>query len=111
LLQQQLGKDAHDLERAQVFANIIAELDSFLVPFIQGSADGDQRRKNLEMILSRSADFAFLLFSQPGSFQFDFASQRGGLVSFPALLQTVGDEGEAFNPPRRLFEADIVSVH
>ena len=110
LLQQDYGKNAHDPNRAQVFANVVAELDSILAPFVQGDVNGDQRRKNLDMILTRSANLAFLLFSQPGSFQFEFASRRGGLVAFPALLQTVGDEGQILSPPRGLVEGETVAV-
>ena len=110
LLQQGPGKNVLDPNRAQAFANIIAEIDSVLGPFVQGDLHGDQRRKNLDMILTRSANLAFLLFSQPGSFQFEFASRRGGLVAYPALLQTVGDEGQALSPPRDLFPAEIVAV-
>jgi hypothetical protein len=69
------------------------------------------RRRNLEGILRRAAQFAFLLFSQPGSFQFDFRStrQHGDLLVFPALLQTVTDEAKPVLPPRILSEKEVVS--
>ncbi|KAH7394393.1 hypothetical protein BKA66DRAFT_567338 [Pyrenochaeta sp. MPI-SDFR-AT-0127] len=107
LLQQRFGKDVQDPNRIQTFANTVAELDSLLAPFVQGSVDGGQRRKNLDMILTRSASFAFLLFSQPGSFRFDFANAHSGLIVFPALVQTFGDQGQVLNPSRVLVEKEI----
>lgn len=108
-MQRQFGKNAQDPNRAQICANIIAELDSILAPFVEEGANGGQRRNNLDMILTRSANFAFLLFSQPGSFQFDFASRHGGLVAFPALVQMIGDQGQVLSPPRVLMEKEVVA--
>tara|TARA_R110002003_G_scaffold127_4_gene11891 strand:- start:2369 stop:3292 length:924 start_codon:yes stop_codon:yes gene_type:complete len=110
LLQQGMGKNAQDTNRVQAFARIIAELDSIVAPCVQGSLDDAQRRKNLDMILTRTANFAFLLFSQPGSFQFDFGSRRGGICAFPTLLQTIGDQGQILSPPRILSEGEIVAA-
>jgi hypothetical protein len=110
LMQPEPGKAAHDPSRAHTFAGIIAELDSILGPFVQGALDGEQRQKNLDMILTRAANLAFLLFAQPGSFQFEFTGRRGGLVAFPALLQTIGDDGQILSPPRGLFEGETAAV-
>ncbi|CAO2657915.1 Nn.00g071750.m01.CDS01 [Neocucurbitaria sp. VM-36] len=107
MLQQRFGKNAQDPSRAQTFANTIEELDSVFAPFIQGNVDGGQRRKNLDMILTRAANFAFLLFSQPGSFYFDFSSGFGGLVAFPALVQTIDDQGQVSRPARVLIEKEV----
>ncbi|KAF2818510.1 hypothetical protein CC86DRAFT_433269 [Ophiobolus disseminans] len=110
LLQQGSGKSVHDPNRAQAFSGIIAELDSIVEPFIQGTVAGGQRQKNLDFILNRSTTLAFLLFSQPGSFQFEFASRHGGLMAFPALLQSVGDDGQVLSPPRGLSKGEVVAV-
>lgn len=89
---------------------MVASLDSILAPFIKGSIDGGQRRKNLDMILTRAANFAFLLFAQPGTFRFDFASVQGGLTIFPALAQTVGDQGQPLTPIKILTVKEVVAA-
>lgn len=82
-----------------------------LHPFIDPNADTNARRRNLEGIAKRAAQFAFLLFSQPGSFQFDYSStgEHDSLIVFPALLQTVNDVAEPVLPPRVLSEKEVVS--
>lgn len=61
--------------------------------------------------MRRAAQYAFLLFSQPGSFRFDYTGtgQNGSLVVFPALLQTVNDEAVVLSPPRVLSEKEAVT--
>lgn len=108
ILQRRLGKDAKDSDRTESAAKVTRELNSVLAPFVLGSMDGGQRGKNLDMILTRSSHFAFLLFSQPGSFRFDFSRANGGLVVFPALVQTVGDQGQPMRPARVLSNQEIV---
>lgn len=103
------GEVQSSAPRSQNFDQTIADLDSVLVPFVRVGVDGGQRRRNLDMILSRSADFAFLLFMQPGSFRFDFGGHQGGLVVFPSLIQTAGDQGQVLNPPRLLSEQEVVA--
>lgn len=61
------------------------------------------------MILTRTANFAFMLFSQPGSFYLDFSSGYGGLVAFPALVQTIGDQGQVLRPSRVLIEKEVAA--
>ena len=79
-----------------------------MAPFVKGSVDGGQRRKNLDMILTRAANFAFLLFAQPGTFRFDFTRRQGELTVFPALMQTAGDQGQPLNPIKVLTEKEVV---
>ncbi|KAJ4404491.1 hypothetical protein N0V91_005835 [Didymella pomorum] len=110
LLQERYGKQNQDPSRAQAFQDTIASLDSILAPFVKGSVDGGQRRKNLDMILTRAANFAFLLFSQPGAFRFDFTSRQGGLTVFPALVQTVGDQGQPLSPIKVLTEKEVLAA-
>jgi len=112
LLQQKYG---HQLEendpRNGSIAQALAAAEPILHPFINPSIDMNARRRNLEGIMRRAAQFAFLLFSQPGSFQFDYTGtgQRDSLLVFPALLQTANDEAEPISPPRVLSEKEAVS--
>ncbi|RYE68090.1 MAG: hypothetical protein EOO81_09780, partial [Oxalobacteraceae bacterium] len=94
LLSQGTGENAQDANRVQKFSRIIAELDSIVAPCVQGDLDDAQRRKNLDMILTRAVNLAFLLFSQPGSFWFEFRSRQSAIRAFPALVQTIGDRGQ-----------------
>jgi hypothetical protein len=109
LLEQKDGGRAHAANMPiHASARIIDEMDLVLKHFVQGGIDTEKRRLNLEMILSRAAKLAFLLFSQPGSFHFDFSgSLRRRLVVFPALVQVVGDQAEAFSPPRILLHTEF----
>jgi hypothetical protein len=110
LLQQRFGKESQDPGRAQSFEDTVTSLDAILAPFVKGSVDSGQRRKNLDMILTRAANFAFLLFAQPGSFHFDFTSRQSDLVVFPALVQTVGDQGQPLSPAKVLTEQEAVAA-
>ncbi|KAH6642852.1 hypothetical protein C7974DRAFT_111807 [Boeremia exigua] len=108
LLQQRYGRQGQDSGQAQSSQDTVAVLESILAPFVKGGVDNGQRRKNLDMILARSANFAFVLFAQPGSFRFDFANHLGELVVFPALIQTVGDQGQPLSPTKTLTEKESV---
>ena len=110
LLQQRYGKQSQDPSRAQSFQDTVVALDSILAQFITGSVDVGQRRKNLDMILTRAANFAFLLFAQPGTFRFDFASRQGGLTVFPALVQTVDDHGRLLSSVKVLADKEVVAA-
>lgn len=82
-------------------ANVIEGVDLVLGPFVQVIEDGGRRHRNLEMIVSRAAKLGFLLFSQPGSFRFDFAgSRQDNIVVFPGLVQVTGDDGQVLSPPK-----------
>ncbi|KAI4610561.1 uncharacterized protein J4E87_010737 [Alternaria ethzedia] len=106
LLHGRVGQDTQ--ERFQRFASAAADLDAVVAPLVQSGLEA-QRRKNLDMILARSANFAFLLFEQPGVFRFGFFSEHGGLAVFPALLQTIGDQGQVLVPSRVLLEKEIAA--
>ncbi|KAB2099498.1 hypothetical protein AG0111_0g12407 [Alternaria gaisen] len=108
LLHERISQNKQDSDRKQKFAIAVADLDSIVAPFVQNGLE-PQRSKNLDMILTRSANFAFLLFSQPGSFRFEFFSEHGGLVVFPGLVQTIGDQGQELGPPRVLLEKEIAT--
>lgn len=89
-------------------------LNAVLLPFVDKNVDGDQRLRNLEEIMKRAAGFAFLLFSQPNFWRFEWqdddGDQPGNLVVFPALLQISDDAGEILSRPRVLGEKELVKV-
>jgi hypothetical protein len=70
------------------------------------------RQHHLEGVMRRAAQFAFLLFSQPGSFSFDFRGpgEASSLLVFPVFLQTVSDEAEILSPPRLLSGGEVLSA-
>lgn len=96
--------------QSQSLGQIIADIDLVLAPFAKETMDDNLRKANLDMIVKRAASFAFLLFTQPGSFRFDFHSLQGSLVVFPSLLQVISDQGQLLNPPRQLSEHEVVAV-
>jgi len=118
LLQSRYGKQqsAEDDVLEHNIRQTIAVADSVLTPFIGSPAGAtpDKRLQNLDGIMRRAAQFAFLLFSQPSDWTFEWARgsngfQQGRLVVFPGLLQTVTDEGYTQRPPRLLSEPEVVS--
>lgn len=86
-------------------------LDGVLKPFSDSRMDNNQRRRNLEEILKRAANFAFTLFSQPSSWDFDWqraeSLKSGSLCIFPALLQVADETGQPIKPPRPFSDAVI----
>jgi hypothetical protein len=86
-------------------------LDSILRPFADLRMNNNERRRNVEEILKRAASFAFILFSQPSTWSFDWKEEQGvksgNLCVFPALLQTSDETGEPVKPPRQLSEAVV----
>ncbi|KAK3202687.1 hypothetical protein GRF29_154g385665 [Pseudopithomyces chartarum] len=90
-------------------ADTIAEAAMILGPFTRKGIDREQRLKNLEMVVGRAASLAWTLFTQPGSYRFDFRGSRDSVVAFPALLQMTGDDARVVSPPRVLWEKEIVA--
>jgi hypothetical protein len=91
----------------------ISSADSVLATFANSSPDGgDKRQRNLESIVRRASQLAFLLFSQPSSwvFQWNVGPHPGQLVVFPGVLETVGGEGVMQQPPRLFVEAEVIVV-
>jgi len=112
LLQQQYRHQLDENDpRSGSIAQALAATEPILHPFINPSIDMNARRRNLEGIMGRAAQFAFLLFSQPGSFQFDYTGtgQPNSLLVCPALLQTVNDKGEPISPPRVLSQKEVIT--
>lgn len=87
----------------------LALADTFLRPYAK-DADHDKRLFNLEEIMKRAARFGFLLFSQPSSFQFDWADSGSGLVVFPGLLQASDDNGKPLASPRPFGQKEVVPI-
>lgn len=90
-------------------ADTIAVAAMILGPFTRKGIDREQRLKNLEMVVGRAASLAWTLFTQPGSYRFDFRGSRDSVVAFPALLQMTGDDARVVSPPRVLWEKEIVA--
>jgi hypothetical protein len=76
--------------------------------------DNTQRRRNLEEVLKRSALFAFTLFSQPSTWDFDWREESGvksnQLCIFPALVQLTSEPGRPHDPPVPFSEATFRSL-
>jgi hypothetical protein len=112
LLQQRYSQqpDEHDPREASI-AKAFAAAEPVLGPFVNPSIDTNVRRRNLEGVMRRAAQYAFLMFCQPASFAFDYSrtGQPDSLVVFPALLMTVNDEAERLSPPRVLSEKEAVT--
>ncbi|CAG8958337.1 hypothetical protein HYFRA_00000694 [Hymenoscyphus fraxineus] len=114
LLQRQYSQKPEENDpRVVAITQALALAELVLHPFINRDVDVEARRRNLMGISKRAAQFAFLLFSQPGMFQFDYAERRSGrsdsMVVFPALVQTVSDEAEKLTIPRVLREKEMIS--
>ncbi|KAG9236974.1 hypothetical protein BJ875DRAFT_481715 [Amylocarpus encephaloides] len=112
LLQREYGSQIRDHDsRIENINRVVAIADSVLQPFMDSRMDMMARRRHLEATIRRASQFAFLLFSQPASFHFDYTGtgRRDNLLVFPALLQTVNDEAEVLSPPRVLSEREVVT--
>ena len=109
MLQQKYGEHGENDARDGSIAQILDIAEPVLRPFISQNIDLQARQRHLEgVVMKRASQFAFLLFSQPGSFLFDYTGrgQSDSLVIFPALLQTVSDEGVELSPPRIMSEKE-----
>ncbi|KAF1936082.1 hypothetical protein EJ02DRAFT_516036 [Clathrospora elynae] len=73
--------------------------------------NNEERKQNLEELLKRSASFAFTLFSQPSSWEFEWQEEQGitsgELCIYPALVQVADETGQAISPPRPFSEAVV----
>lgn len=89
----------------------VTVLERVLRPYVDPRMDNEERERNLEELIKRSAQFAFTLFSQPGSWDFDWKEEKGAksgeLCVFPALVQVTDETGELIRPPRPFGEAVV----
>jgi hypothetical protein len=86
-------------------------LDSVLQPYADSRMNNEERKRNLEELLKRSALFAFTLFSQPSAWEFEWQEEQGvtsgELCIFPALVQVADETGQSVSPPRPFSEAVV----
>lgn len=105
------GVMSGDDHRMHNIGDAMELLEAILRPFATDQPAGEQRRRNLEEILKRAAKFAYVLFSQPSFWQFewnDSRMERDSLVVFPALLQTADEAGQLLSRPRVFGEMEVV---
>jgi hypothetical protein len=111
LLQQRYSQqpDENDPREASIM-KALATTEPILRLFVNPSISMNIRRRNLEGIMRRAAQYAFLMFCQPSSFIFDFtkAGKSESLVVFPALLITINNKAERLLPPRVLSKKEVV---
>lgn len=94
--------------RNLAISSIAKVLESVLQPFADSKVNNKERKRNLEEILKRAALFAFTIFSQPSSWDFDWRDKAAGeLCIFPALVQVANEAGDPVRPPRSFSEAVI----
>ncbi|KAF2760337.1 hypothetical protein EJ05DRAFT_474223 [Pseudovirgaria hyperparasitica] len=86
----------------------LAALQVVLAPYVSSRYSDADRTSNLEEILKRGARFGWLLFGQPGVWEFRWELGAGEVCIFPALVQTVGDEGERLSRERGLVEGVVL---
>jgi hypothetical protein len=86
-------------------------LDNLLQPYADSRMNNEERKRNLEELLKRAALFAFTLFSQPSSWEFEWQEEQDvtsvELCIFPALVQVTDETGRAVRPPRPCSEAMV----
>jgi hypothetical protein len=84
---------------------IANDLDYLLKPLASRKLD-DERRRNMVEILKRGANFGYMLLTQATGWEFDWAPGEGDsstrVVVFPALVQTVDDQGQQRRAPIRM---------
>lgn len=81
--------------------------DIILRPYVDERVDNAARLRNLEEIMRRAMRFAYMLFSHPSSWHFDWQEADEHVVVFPALLQLTDEEGAFLKSPR-IFSEKVV---
>ncbi|KAF2841346.1 hypothetical protein M501DRAFT_929646 [Patellaria atrata CBS 101060] len=93
-------------------AKAVDALEALLRPYASDRVSISERRTNLEEIVRRGASFAFLLFSQPSFFTFEWEEQNGteagSLVVFPAMLQVADEAAVPLARPRVFGDMEVV---
>ncbi|KAL6154990.1 hypothetical protein ACJQWK_01236 [Exserohilum turcicum] len=102
--------DVSDSRYASIQASLVM-LDRVLQPYADLRMKNEERKRNLEEVLKRSASFAYTLFSQPSTWKFEWQKGQGvtsgELCVFPALVQVADETGQQINPPRPFSEAIV----
>ncbi|KAL1645762.1 hypothetical protein SLS58_003646 [Diplodia intermedia] len=100
--------------RSYNIGHALEELDSVLIRLRARRDENASRRQNLEEILKCAAGFAFLLFSHPSSWKFEWRTglshEPGYAVIFPALLQVTDEKGERLSRPRPFEEVETARL-
>lgn len=106
-----IGTITEDDARSHNISSALEMLDTILVRLRARRDENAQRLRDLEEILGHAANFAFLVFSHPSSWVFDWqaspAQESGSVVVFPALLQVTDENGQWLSHPQ-VFEAKEV---
>lgn len=116
MLQQTYGSNfiTESDPRSYNIGHALEELDSVLVRLRARRDENASRRQNLEEILKRAAGFAFLLFSHPSFWKFEWLADSnhgpGSVVIFPALLQITDENGERLSRPRPFEDMEIARL-
>jgi hypothetical protein len=80
--------------------------------FLQSYANPNTKERlyNLEEIMKRAARFAYMLFSHPSFWRFDWQDGNDGLVVFPGLLQLTNEAGLLLLEPVSFSQRKVVRV-
>ena len=94
--------------RQRSITNALNALDSVIAPLARASGDPADRKRNLEAIMKRSANFGLTIFSHPSLWSYQWPeSQPHSLTVFPALVQITNESGERYSPPREFARPEI----
>ncbi|PMD33495.1 hypothetical protein L207DRAFT_639594 [Hyaloscypha variabilis F] len=102
LLQQRYSQPPNENDPRQASIDqALEDSKPILSPFVRIDVDTNTRGRNLEGIMRLAAQYAFTMFRQPCSYDFDYTwtGPPDPLVVFPALLITVNHEGQRLSPP------------
>lgn len=90
-------------------SHLFERLHVILQHFVRQGGDEEKRQRNLGLVTNRASKLAFLLFSQPGSFEFRFSNGTNtDMAVFPALVQVLDDDARSLNPPRTLCRMEVM---
>ena len=67
------------------------------------------RQRNLQEIMKRAARFAYMLFSHPSFWRFDWQDQNG-MVVFPALVQVTNEAGVVLPQAASHSQREVVRI-
>ena len=96
--------------RNQSVRKAVQVADFILRPYVDEKADNAARIRNLEEIMRRAMRFAYMLFSHPSFWRFDWQEAREEIVIFPALLQLTNEDGALLKSPRPLSEKVVIKA-
>jgi hypothetical protein len=96
--------------RNQNIRKAVQVADFILRPYVDENADNAARIRNLEEIMRRAMRFAYMLFSHPSFWRFDWKEVREEIVIFPALLQLSNEDGALLKSPRPFSEKVVIKA-